>query len=119
MQLRQVWLALAVTATGLAVVFVWPPAGIVVTASGLALVRRATPGPRSKATRPDSAPAFDFRRPRDLAAFALILTAVVALTAVYLTGPVSHPAHLTVPIALAVVIVMVARTIAGRDRSGS
>ena len=98
--------------------------GVVVTGAGLALMRWAVTNRRPDARPPlpgglptrtpdEVSPAdhdgerFDLRRPRDVLALAFIGIGVGCVLAFWVAGPVLHPIHLTVPLALMVVATMV------------
>jgi hypothetical protein len=59
---------------------------------------------------PDESESFDLRRPRDLLVLAFIGMGVGCLLGVWIAGPALHPIHMTVPVAFAVVFVMMGRT---------
>jgi hypothetical protein len=103
-----IFLGLAVVAVGMVVLFVSPPTGVVLAAAGLALITRHVPR-QPKVRRADDAPRFDLRRPRDALALAFIGVGIAAAVAVYIAGPVLHPVHLTAPVALVLIYLMVRR----------
>ena len=125
---------LAVVGAGLLILFIWPAIGVGVTGGGLALMRwgvtdRRPPlsppvpgGPRSRTPdevldkpRDDGTEPFDLRRPRDLLSLAFIGVGLACVFGVWVAGPVLHPIHVTVPVALGLVFLMLRRTLSRED----
>src|SRR4051812_21918121 len=133
-RIERVFAGLALVAGGLLILFVLPAIGVGVTGAGLALMRwgatdrRAQlplplPGsPRSRTPdevadtpRPDGTEPFDPRRPRDLLTLAFIGLGFACVLGVWVAGPVLHPVHVTVPVALALVFLTLRRMLSRED----